>query len=104
MGDGTPNPHSSFGGLGSSTKPPAAAGTVSAPDALTTGVAGAIRLHRRGCEGTVPSRQLCLGYVAPKNFPRGGFQLCFRGLCSCPQPSRPSLYTAPPASYLCKML
>lgn len=61
------NSRSSLGGQGRSTKCPAAAGTASSPDTLSVGavqVVGTVHLHRRGCEGTVPSQQLCLGYVA----------------------------------------
>lgn len=61
------NLHSSLDGQGRGTKRPAAAGMAGSPDTLSVGavqVVGAVRLHRRGCEGTVPSQQLCLGYVA----------------------------------------
>lgn len=61
------NSRSSLDRQGRGTKCPSTAGTASCPDALSVGavqVVGAVRLHRQGCEGTVPSQQLCLGYEA----------------------------------------
>lgn len=60
------NPQSLFGGPGSGARQPAAAGMGRAPGAFSAGAAcvvGAARLHQRGREGTVSSRQLSLGYV-----------------------------------------
>lgn len=68
------NPHSLFGGPGSGARQPAAAGTGRVPSAFSAGavwVVGAARPHQRGCEGTVPSQQLCLGYVTNETLPPG---------------------------------